>query len=429
MRQKALIVVPHQDDETNLAGNIIEVIMKQYDLYILYSSLDRDPERGRIRKIEATAACSVWNISEDHIAFLNYPDTPNKIGHHYYTDGDHRIVDDLKSWFLKLQPALILATDFDYHSDHRMLSLAFDDAMGQLLIEKTSFRPIVLKGFCYETAYYGVEDYLASCPGNCVPKIIPLSNPSFEWEKRISIGSTEKAGPIWSRKAYKALKAHKSQFAVLHAKSIVNQDNVYWERRTDNILNYAKLKSSANNVEKIRDFLILDTDDIITENPRRIDYSKACCRLEAGDWIKAEWDNQITFDRIIIHGSINDNYDVSVDIRIKADDKIIANVYNIRAFGRSTDVMIASTCAKSIALEVCSGTAIISEIEVFDGGGDFDCREKWLTPSNFKSKGSFINIVDVIGYTFVVIKTKVRRKKANLFLKNTENEVKEGYHG
>ena len=61
---KALIIVPHQDDETNLAGNIIDVIMRQYDLYVLYSSLDANPTRGRIRKQEAIDA---YNLRKGHL--------------------------------------------------------------------------------------------------------------------------------------------------------------------------------------------------------------------------------------------------------------------------------------------------------------------------------------------------------------------------
>lgn len=32
--KKALLVVPHQDDEINLAGNIIDKIKENFDLYL-----------------------------------------------------------------------------------------------------------------------------------------------------------------------------------------------------------------------------------------------------------------------------------------------------------------------------------------------------------------------------------------------------------
>lgn len=45
--------------------------------------MDADPTKGSIRKQEAIDACAVWGVYEDHVIFLNYPDTPNKCGHHF----------------------------------------------------------------------------------------------------------------------------------------------------------------------------------------------------------------------------------------------------------------------------------------------------------------------------------------------------------
>ena len=416
MEEKALIIVPHQDDETYLAGNIIDVIKSQYDLFIFYSSLDADPKRGTVRKQEAIAACGVWGITEDHLAFLDYPDTANSHGHHYYTDGNHEIIDALRRYIFELKPSIIFATDFDYHSDHRMLSLAFDTAMGRLLKESKNYHPTVLKGFCYETAFYSAEDYKASCPGDSVSNIDPLSNPSYEWNKRISIKSFEKAGPIWTRKAYKALKKHRSQYAVLHARSIVNQDNVFWLRRTDNLLLSANISSAVDNVEKIRDYIILDTDDIITTDPRKIDYSKACCDLREGDWIKAEWDEPIKFDRIVIHGSINNDKEVQAGIRIIADDAVIENLELIRAYGRDTELVLKPLFCKKITFEIVSGSASISEIEVLNGQNSVDVQKRWVASNELKPKCKFIDAIDAIGYKWIIFATRLRRKLTNTFL-------------
>ena len=43
---KLVIFVPHQDDETNLAGNILSYLVKQYDVYVVYSSLDANPDKA-----------------------------------------------------------------------------------------------------------------------------------------------------------------------------------------------------------------------------------------------------------------------------------------------------------------------------------------------------------------------------------------------
>lgn len=70
--EKLVIFVPHQDDETNLAGNILSYLVKQYDVYIVYSSLDENPDKARIRKQEAINACAVYGIEKIMLFFWDY---------------------------------------------------------------------------------------------------------------------------------------------------------------------------------------------------------------------------------------------------------------------------------------------------------------------------------------------------------------------
>ena len=56
--EKLVIFVPHQDDETNLAGNILSYLVKKYDVYVVYSSLEVNPDKASIRKKEAVNACA-----------------------------------------------------------------------------------------------------------------------------------------------------------------------------------------------------------------------------------------------------------------------------------------------------------------------------------------------------------------------------------
>ena len=89
---KLVIFVPHQDDETNLAGNILSYLVKQYDVYVVYSSFDSNPDKALIRKQEARNACAVYGIERNNVIFLELPDTPNRTGHHFFTDGDKNII-------------------------------------------------------------------------------------------------------------------------------------------------------------------------------------------------------------------------------------------------------------------------------------------------------------------------------------------------
>lgn len=410
----ALVIVPHQDDETNLVGNTIGRIKERYYIYILYSSLDVLPDKGKNRKKEAIEACKVWGISESNLIFLDHPDTSNKKGKHYYTEGDKRIVEELKDWIFKLTPDLIVATDFDYHSDHRMLSIAFETAMGQVLILADNYHPIVLKGFCYETSYYSVDDYKASSPGNSVSTFDPLSNPSFEWDKRLRIESDERPGVIWKRKAYKALKAHKSQYAILHARSVINQDNVFWKRSTNNLLFRSKLSSTADEIERIRDFKILDTNDLITKDPRKIDYSIGNCELKRGDWIKAEWVEPVKITRIILHSSINQIEKRNMCISIVADGSVVGEVTELLPYGRATIVNIQINSINVLEFLVNSNVEL-SEIELIDEEDTMSFYNDSANSCEGKiTNYEFIDQIDYLGYQLISLYTRLCRKVVNI---------------
>ena len=414
MKKKAFMIVPHQDDEINLAGNIIDKILREYELYILYSSLDKREKEGAIRKKEALAACSIFGIDGEHIIFLKYPDTSNAAGCHYYSDGDLRIVGDIKKLLLDLKPDLIFATDFDYHSDHRMLSLAFDTAMGQILNEQRDYRPSVLKGFCYETAYYGKADYKASRPGKTLPVFAVLSNSSLEWENRLSILSSEKAGFIWKRRAYKALKCHRSQYAVLHARSVINADNVFWLKRTDNLIFSSSVTVSAGVPDKLYDFKTIDTQDIITLDPRAIDYSAGVWFPKEKSEIVIKWEKSVVFDRIIFHGNPNWTENARANIDIIADGVRIGTVREIREYGRDTLFRTDLRSVSEITIRINSyafGFGL-SEIEVLKGEPSFPgLIDDAATETEKENK--FLDIMDAAGYKVIVFFTRGKRKVRN----------------
>ena len=406
IKKKILVLVPHQDDETNLVGNIMNELTEN-EVYVLYSSIDTNPMHAFVRKQEAIAACAIWGIDKDHIIFLDYPDTANRAGKHFYTNGDKRIEKSIEEVLLSLKPDVIFATDFDFHSDHRMLSLAVE-----VLRENHDFRPFVLKGFCYETSYYGVEDYVATKINLVAQKLDPVSNVSYKWDKKISIKSVEKERIIWKRRAYKALACHKSQYAILHAKSVVSDDNVFWNRRTDNLLYDSKLTVSSGNAEKLRDFLILDTDNVIERNPHVIDYSKADWIPDGIDaWINAEWEQKIKFDRIIFHGSLNAIEEKTINFSIYTDGNLIGKMDKINPYGRDTIFKLDVIECKELKIVFTSGNIALSEIEVLYGDMilPFDTGE-----DKEVNRNKFIDIYSEFGYKLIVLRTRLGRKVRKL---------------
>lgn len=410
-QNNALVIVPHQDDETALVGNIIGEIANRWNLYILYSSIDSNPEKGRIRKEEAISACSIWGIRSSNIIFLDYPDSPNKLRKHFYSDGDKKIEEDLISWIVKLKPEIIFATDFDFHSDHRMLCIAFDYALHAVLSLYKSYKPIVLKGFCYETSYYGVEDYKTTKPGSCMYTNLVLSNASYNWDDRVIINSPETGKFIWNRKALKALCKHRSQYSVLHAKSIVNGDNVFWQKRTDNLLNISTLTASSGLVEKLRDLLVIDTDNLITKDPREIDYSKSLWHPKGETaWIKATWENPVKFDRIIIHGDPNKKHSIPCEIEILVNENQVSKISNLKEYGKPTEIRIDTDICyclefKLINISIDFG---LSEIEVLFGRQDIP---SYLQAEKSEEKRNFVSdLIGDLGYECIKFTTRTFRK-------------------
>ena len=232
------------------------------------------------------------------------------------------------------------------------------------------------------------------------------------------MASNDHAKLIWNRKAYIGLKCHKSQYAVLHAKSIINADNVYWNKRTDNLLFQAKMRCTVGDIEKLRDFKIIDTDDIITINPREIDLSKGVWQTEKSEEkIEIVWDKPMRFDRINLYGNPNNTKPVETNIKVISHDQVITVFNEIKEFGRRTEAIFPEKVVDKLEILICSDAkTALSEIEILNGDT--------IIPNIMKSneeirtkKNAVIDTVNEIGYACIVIKTKIIRKVKKWFLK------------
>lgn len=424
--EKLIVFIPHQDDEINLVGNILFDLVKKYEVYIVYSSSDADIKKATIRKKEAINSCFVYGIDKNKIIFLDYPDTANKIGYHFFIDGDKSIVNKLKKIINNLQPRIIIGTDFDFHSDHRMLSIALDEAVCDVLKENIDYNPLYLKGFCYETAYYGIEDYSASALDFTKINSDLMGNVSYNWEDRISIKSQEKNSFIFLKKPYKALKCHKSQYAILHAKSIINADNVFWIKRTDNLLiRGAKISASSGDVTKIHDFKIIDTHDILTINPLNIDYSKGLWIPDKEDkkpCIVIKFDEKKVINQIVLHGNPNIKDTIICNIEIRVNERILFTNF-LQPYGRATNINVNGLITSQITIKFLDKVPI-SEIEVFSYDNIcFSGLNVAIEEKNIDSR-SLLDNIDKYIYKAIVIITKIQRR-IKYFIKNSKKITKE----
>ena len=409
--EKLVIFVPHQDDETNLAGNILSYLVKKYDVYVVYSSLEVNPDKASIRKKEAVNACAVYGIEKDNVIFLEFPDTPNRNGHHFFTDGDKSITLKFEEILRKLMPEVIIGTDFDFHSDHRMVSLALDEAVFNIMNKIKTYTPLYLKGFCYETAYYGVDDYSATDLKNTKVAKMPLSNVSYKWEDRISLNSQEKNGFIFLKTPFKALKCHKSQYAAMHARKVINADNVFWKKRTDNLLiRDATITATSGDISKISDLKVIDTDDIITEDPLKIDYSKGLWKPDDSDLkpcINIVFNGEKTVEQIVLHGSPMSDHIEKCNIEIYLGEQTV-KVGSLMPYGQPTILNIGRVQCSHIEIRSLSQTCI-SEIEVFQPAQRIVNKLNCVRQLNSK-KIKLVDFCDRCLFKGFVLIEKVKRK-------------------
>lgn len=312
-KQTAMVIVPHQDDEINLAGASIRTLREKGTRVIVVFVTNGDNVDDGIRRLrEGLAAAKVLGVPEEEVVFLGYSNsmklTPTL---HLYNAGEseafvaakgfsqtyglpekpefcytahkvHRkftranIVNDLQEVVLAYQPELLFVVDFDRHADHKVISLLFEEALGKILRrDGNTYMPQVYKGFAYNGSYLGKRDFYSNVnlQGEQPAEGEFLSNPPFDtdyppylWEERVRLPlcSAVLGRTLNSNLIYSALRKHFSQGIIHNAKRIVNSDQVFWRRRTASLSYQATVTVSSGEADCITDFKLTDTPDVLS---------------------------------------------------------------------------------------------------------------------------------------------------------------------
>ena len=369
---KAMVIVPHQDDELNCAGNLLLWLKKQdIKTYIVYSTNGdwRFPADQRYE--EASAVCAKLGIEKDHIIFLGYGDSLNSDRHdhlfyqtetpavspagHTHTYGGIQFSDfafqvkgehspytfpalcsDVKLLLETYLPDLVVCVDLDEHADHRALALAFDHAMGMILKERDDYHPQVLKRFAYCLAYSAKEDFYEgdNLPETKRPVTVKTDKYAFDiidtldygWEKRIRIPAVPEALDRVLRKNEIAglLFEHKSQNIVLKAERIINSDEIYWERRTDSISYQARVTASGGDASYVNDFMVIGLSDIDSPVPAAGHYLWKPDDNDPEKNLVFEWDKEQEISKIRLYGNVENTG------RILEASVILDNGFSVR---------------------------------------------------------------------------------------------------
>ncbi len=311
MQKKALILVPHQDDEINLAGCLLEQFHENNIKVTIVFSTNGDSNANvtKYRLAEAEAVKQILDYDEQ--IYLGYGDgysgihvynkenndlsisicgksetyypgegfeyCYSKYGvHHAYLRSNYK--NDLKNVILDTAADIIICVDLDSHPDHRCLSLLFDEIMGDILHENYSYHPIILKGFAYLGVWHGPDDFFDPVIKETKPLVLGIKSMPYpyEWSDRICFLTSDNLLGLsfWKNKVFRALNLYETQSITLNPLNsgllsfprIVNADSVYWIRRTDNLAFQAQVQVTSGKKNLLTDFKLYDSKDITKQD-------------------------------------------------------------------------------------------------------------------------------------------------------------------
>ena len=401
--KKVMVIVPHEDDDINLVGGVIEnYIESGSEVFPVFITNGDAFGNGEIRLTEALRCWTNLGVPKKNVIFLGYGDKWEENSPHIYNadanaemisaDGkgstygiaEHpayhdgikythsNLLSDLVSVIKEKKPNVIFASDYDNNQDHRAASLFFEKSIGIVLREEPDYKPIVYKGYAYSTAWEAKNDFFN------VLNILSTTNDVidekgkehtiYQWEKRIRLPVNNKAlsRSIFNSSVYKSLKCYESQYATSKAPNIINGDKVFWQRRTDSVLYNSSVKVTSGEKERLIDFRILDSDDVIDSNHEPFD----------GVWVPEESDHEKTVHFMLKHQKLSAIYlydnpsaeDNIMNAKIQFNDGTVIQTGELNPNGAPTIINVNKTNVESFSVTItdCEGeNAGLSEVEAF----------------------------------------------------------------
>ena len=383
---KVLVLVPHQDDEINVAGNNIKNFNDfGAEVHVCYSTNGDYVLPAEVRIGEAVAALKILGCLKENIHFLGYADSLNNnnkehifyskekvvvsasghketyaaLGYHDYSfqyQEKHNLYnsvcyhEDLKRLILDIKADIILCVDLDTYADHRMLSLTFDDVMGEILQDEQNYHPKILKRFAYIFAYCAAKDfYQLNLLSNKKPVIKQtetylqniIDTGYYKWESRVRLPvvNGEYSSWIFNKTLTKALLCHKSQSAIIHAEQIINGDEIFFERKTNSLSYSARVETSSGDGKYLNDFKILGLNNIDSLYMHYANYFWQPCKEDNDKTATFIWEQPQTISKIVIYG-IDGGKGRIKKIRIIFDNGFTINFNKFSANGLASEINI-----------------------------------------------------------------------------------------
>ena len=297
--RRVMLFVPHQDDEISLLSGVMELYAAAgSEVYVVFATNGDYETTAETRMNEALRATAIEGIAADHVLFLGYGDGllpqlyngPDNVllrspaGHtHTYGTATHpsyhtsdytrnHLIGDIVDMLNEYQPDTIYCVDFDSHPDHRVTSLAFEEALGKVLRQRADYTPLVLKGFAYSMAWKAPNDFYTDnllSTTNSSQAYYMGENNIYRWDDRVRlpVSGGNLSHLAYYTKAQRALLAHDSQNAVWNTQRVLNGDKVFWQRPTSSVLYRAKIRVSSGDASTLNDFKLIDSKNVHSFDP------------------------------------------------------------------------------------------------------------------------------------------------------------------
>lgn len=303
-----MFIVPHEDDEINMAGaTIYGAIQEGLEVYVVFLTNGDYEYTFDVRCNETYQMAKEIGLPKENIIFLGFGDfigyeiIQNKLAiitshaNHDKTYGFDfaslvmneaqpyswsGIIQSLIDVILHFKPDTIIATDYDTHVDHRLCTFTVASAI-EWIIKHTYFRPQLLKGFAYATGYETIDDYYSNHLLSTVinKKAVPSNefstgNPTLSWTHRLRLPVPKlcREGILIKNPIFKAMAAHMSQEGYKRGSRLINGDQVFWRRRTDNLSLNAVITVSSGEATHLNDFMRFNTENVKSNTYNTKDY-------------------------------------------------------------------------------------------------------------------------------------------------------------
>lgn len=413
--KRALIVVPHEDDELSVAGQLIVSLnrAKTYEVYVLFvTNGDTFLPDGFVRLKEALSALQILGVPKENVIFLGYanswkgryhiynskPDeTVESISGKIYTYGlvDHpeyiwnreltrtgmgihhtytkeHLEEDLLNAMIDVCPSLLVSVDYDTHADHRMTALMFDRCVGKYLKRNLANDIVVWKKFAYRNVWDGRRDYYSysitkNCGGN------ETENPTFLWEDRVCLAVEENCITklLQDNILYKAALCHRSQNAWPHMYRVCNSDVVYFKRNTKNKMLYAHISATSGRSDCLNDFVILDNADIRDRNHIILNEDMLWHPVDICKEANIYWDIPVKATKIIFYENPNQNEDI-LNIHVYINGCLAFETGELKHSGYGSEYVLPEEyrLISSMTIRIVGWTGRmygLTEIELVDG--------------------------------------------------------------